>query len=281
MLIDRLGLGCAKLGSISGVCGADGLELIKAAYDNGIRFFDTASIYGQGESERTLAHLPKTVRDQITIATKAGQYFPGWMRLASPLKRTVAAAVKQSVMGRVLVTKARPQLLPQNFSLRFLSASAEQSLKRLGAECLDILMLHSPPPDIVRQGDAMTSLELLQTAGKVRTIGMSFDDIDCAFIGLQDSRVKVVELPLWPWTEQSNLFLAAAADRNVHVLARGFMGMTLASLAGTSGKDRSASFQRAVQSALSLPGIGHLIVGTTKVTHLEEVAEAARGGNSR
>lgn len=281
MLIDRLGIGCARLGSISGASGADGLELIKVAYDNGIRFFDTASIYGQGESERTLAYLSKTVRDHITIATKAGQFFPGWMRLALPLKRTVAAAVKQSVVGRVLVTKARSQVLPQNFSSQFLSASAEQSLKRLGVECLDILMLHSPPPEIVRQGDAMTSLELLQTAGKVRAIGMSCDDIDCGFLGLQDSRVKVVELPLWPWTEQSDLFLAAAADRNVHVLARGFMGATLAGLAGSSGEERSASLQRAVQSSLSLPGLGHLIVGTTKVTHLKEVLEAARGGNSR
>jgi aryl-alcohol dehydrogenase-like predicted oxidoreductase len=46
----RLGLGCARLGSLLGRDKADAFELIQAAFDRGIRFFDTANIYGQGES---------------------------------------------------------------------------------------------------------------------------------------------------------------------------------------------------------------------------------------
>ena len=56
---------------------------------SGIRFFDTANIYGQGESERILGAALDGRRKRATIVTKAGQYFPAWMSLANRLSASL------------------------------------------------------------------------------------------------------------------------------------------------------------------------------------------------
>ena len=225
---ERLALGCARLGSVLGADGADASELVAAAFHGGIRFFDTANIYGQGESERILARTLKPVRDQVTIATKAGQYFPNWLRLVQPLKSTLGPILKQSGAGRGLVSKARAGTLPQDFSYSFLCSSVEGSLRRLEVDCVDVLMLHSPPCEIIERGDALGSLERLRRAGKALTVGISCDNVESALLALRDPRAKVIELPLWPWTDVSEQFLDAAAGRDICVLARGLMSAVVA-----------------------------------------------------
>ncbi len=70
-----LGLGCSRLGSVLGP-GEDGARaLIATALDHGITFFDTATIYAQGDSERLLGRVLGRRRDCV-ICSKVGQHLP-------------------------------------------------------------------------------------------------------------------------------------------------------------------------------------------------------------
>jgi aryl-alcohol dehydrogenase-like predicted oxidoreductase len=69
-----LALGCARLGSVMTPLGPrESLVLLQRALSLGIRHFDTASVYGQGESERLIGRAVRGCRGEVCIATKAGQ----------------------------------------------------------------------------------------------------------------------------------------------------------------------------------------------------------------
>src|SRR5258708_33872235 len=85
LLVSRLCLGTMTFGGsegiykvIGGVSQEGGDELVKAALDGGVNFFDTADVYSQGESETTLGQSFKNVnisRKDIVLATKANATF--------------------------------------------------------------------------------------------------------------------------------------------------------------------------------------------------------------
>src|SRR5262245_34525180 len=167
---ERLGLGCDRLGSASGTSGPEAAHLIDMAVERGIRFFDTANIYGQGDSERILARALRNHRPRVTIVTKAGQYFPAWMQVAKPFKRALVPWIRRSLTVHGLVSATRTAKLPQNFSHSSLCSSVESSLRRLNTDYVDILLLHSPSPEVIAAGDAMHSLERIRYSGKTRKI---------------------------------------------------------------------------------------------------------------
>ena len=70
-----MGLGCAPIGNLfSAVSDDDAAATVDAAWDAGIRFFDTAPLYGHGLSERRLgAALAARPRDEVVVATKVGR----------------------------------------------------------------------------------------------------------------------------------------------------------------------------------------------------------------
>lgn len=96
----KLGLGCAALGMAYGVQKelmpeADAVELIKAAYDSGIRFFDTARAYGQSEERLKKAGLPK----DVIICTKMNRTWPT-IEANIILAHKVINSVQLSGLGR-------------------------------------------------------------------------------------------------------------------------------------------------------------------------------------
>jgi aryl-alcohol dehydrogenase-like predicted oxidoreductase len=265
----RLGLGCARLGSILGRDRAEAAHLVHAAFEKGIRFFDTANIYGQGESERILGSALRGRRQRVTIVTKAGQYFPPWTRLARPLKRVLAPLIRQSGSGRLVVSKIREAALPQDFSDRFLRSSTEASLRRLNTDYVDILLLHSPPSHLIANGDAMRSLEKIRASGKATKIGVSCEDVASGLFALDDRRVEVVELPLWPVTDATNRFLERAGRQSAFVIGRGLMSTALQ--AGSN--ERWTIVRAALTSSLARREISRLLIGTTRIANLTEVLE--------
>ncbi len=72
--VSAIGLGCMGLsyGYGPAVARADGIALIRSAFDQGVTFFDTAEAYGQGENEALLGEALAPIRDQVVIATKFG-----------------------------------------------------------------------------------------------------------------------------------------------------------------------------------------------------------------
>jgi aryl-alcohol dehydrogenase-like predicted oxidoreductase len=135
--VSVVGLGCNNFG---GRLDADGTaEVAYAALDAGINFFDTADIYGGTKSEEFLGRALKHRRDEVILATKFGH------------------KVADDKQG------AKPDYVRQ---------AAEDSLRRLQTDRIDLYQLHRPDPD-TPIADTLGALNELVKAGKVREIGCS------------------------------------------------------------------------------------------------------------
>lgn len=111
----------------------DSLAALRAAFESGINFFDTAEGYGGGRSEKLLAKGLSDVRDEIVIATKVS---------------------------------------PSNYAPAELVAACERSLKNLNTDYIDLYQLHWPNHD-VPVAETMGTLEELKNEGKIRAYGVS------------------------------------------------------------------------------------------------------------
>jgi aryl-alcohol dehydrogenase-like predicted oxidoreductase len=143
-----LGFGCGAVGGLM-VRGsaADQERAVARALELGINFFDTAAAYGDGESEKNLGRVLKTLRPQIFLSTKF--------------------TVLQDDRGRIGAAVA---------------ASLEASLKRLGRAQIDLLQLHNRiardgrdralDAEIVL-GEVVPALEALRRQGKIRFFGIT------------------------------------------------------------------------------------------------------------
>lgn len=131
------GLGCNNFGWR---IDADGTAaVVNAAIESGINFFDTADIYGGGQSEEFLGRALKGRRDKVLIATKFG------MKMAEGKQGGKPAYIRQA---------------------------AEDSLRRLGTDHIDLYQIHQPDPS-TPIADTLGALDELFKAGKVREIGCS------------------------------------------------------------------------------------------------------------
>lgn len=109
------------------------LEALKAAYDAGITFFDTAEMYGDGLSEQLIAQALGDVRSDIVIASKVS---------------------------------------PQNFAPADLRAACERSLRNLKTDYIDLYQLHWPNRTVPLE-DSIDTLIRLKEEGKIRSYGVS------------------------------------------------------------------------------------------------------------
>jgi len=94
----QIGLGCSRIGSVNGPSKEEARLLLERALVEGIRFFDTSNIYGQGDSERLLAEAIGS-RDDCIICSKAGKYLDWKKRLLVPVKGMLQGVVQRSGCG--------------------------------------------------------------------------------------------------------------------------------------------------------------------------------------
>jgi len=130
LTVTRFGLGTAPLaGLFEAVDEAQGIAVIERAWDAGIRFFDTAPLYGHGLAEMRLGKvLRQKPRDEFTLATKVGRL----------LRADVPPEPGQSWRGT-------PPVNPMfDFSYDGVMRSFGESLERLGLDRVDILHIHDP-----------------------------------------------------------------------------------------------------------------------------------------
>lgn len=130
--VTRLAFGCAPLGGLFEPVSDDAAQqALDAAWEAGIRTFDTAPLYGLGVSERRLgAALARWPREEITLCTKVGRVLEPRTGPASESARQFAGA---------------PRLEPRfDFSRDGVLRSFEASLERLGVERLDVVHIHDP-----------------------------------------------------------------------------------------------------------------------------------------
>lgn len=135
--VSLAGVGCNNFGWR--IDAGSTAAVVNAAIESGINFFDTADIYGGGQSEEFLGRALKGRRDKVLIATKFG------MKLADGKEGAKPAYIRQAV---------------------------EDSLRRLETDHIDLYQIHKPDPS-TPIADTLGALDELVKAGKVREIGCS------------------------------------------------------------------------------------------------------------
>jgi aryl-alcohol dehydrogenase-like predicted oxidoreductase len=139
LMVSELGLGCMSIGTEE----KKAKSIIEAALEEGINYFDTADLYDFGENEKLVGDALKNVRDQVIIATKAGNRWnesrEGWFW--DPSKAHIKEAVKDS-------------------------------LKRLGIEYIDLYQLHGGTIDDPIE-ETIEAFEELKSEGFIRYYGIS------------------------------------------------------------------------------------------------------------
>lgn len=267
-----IGLGCARLGSLLGPTSESSVALVKEALDLGVAYFDTANIYGQGESERILGQVIGDRRD-VVICTKIGKYLSPLRRALMPLRSVIKATAAASANVSKSIKKERSKPMPTCWEPAYLRRSIDGSLKRLGRESVDVMMLHSPSAGALRKGDAIGALEAAYKSGKIRMIGASVDDVAAAEAALEDDRIRILQVPLHPEATAFDDVLTRAHSQDVLIIAREILGGPNAVSAL-----RPEDVAQRLRAVRALPEVTVPLVGTTKINHLRSAVRALSEG---
>ena len=275
--ISRMGLGCSKFGSaLGGISGPATQRLISTAIGNGINFFDTANIYGQGESERLLGKALHSHRHNVVIATKAGQRFPSAATAISFIKKPISHLAMRFPALAQEIKRRRDRPLPRCFEPHYLENELERSLKRLGTDYVDIFYLHSPQPEHLKNNAIEKLMKSLKSAGKIRSWGVSCDVNDDINSIIQSSSPDVLQMPFLNSLEPEALSRCQEIkNRGGSVITRGVVSQL------RDGADEECDLPFKLNAAwgkvLQSPHITAALCGTTKVAHLlDNVAAVER-----
>ena len=208
----ELGLGGAQLGNLyREMSDETAAEVVDAAWDAGIRYFDTAPHYGVGLSERRLGTLLRErPREQYVLSTKVG-------RLLVP--DPDGAGRRDDEGFDVPATWRRQWDLGRDGIRR----SVEESLERLGLDRIDVAYLHDPE-DHWRQAldEAVPALVELREEGVVRAVGAGMNYARHLTELVRDHDVDLVMCAgRHTLLEQAYELLDTARDRGIGVVVAG------------------------------------------------------------
>ena len=142
--VSELGFGCMGISQSYGrpISRQDGIAIIRAAFDRGVTFFDTAEVYGPFANEDLVGEALEPVRDQVVIATKFGFNI---------------------IENKMAGLNSRPSHIRE---------VADTSLKRLRTDRIDLFYQHRVDPDVPIE-DVAGAVKDLIGAGKVKHFGLS------------------------------------------------------------------------------------------------------------
>ncbi|MBP0600667.1 aldo/keto reductase [Herbaspirillum sp. LeCh32-8] len=189
--VSEVGFGAWAIGGAWGdVSSQDAKAALNAALDTGVSFIDTADVYGDGRSEQLIADvLRQRGGPRPFVATKAG-------RRLSPH-------------------------IASGYTRENLAAFVERSLVNLNVDCLDLVQLHCPPPEIYYQQEVFGYMDDLVAAGKIRHYGVSVEKVEEALKALEYPNVKSIQIIFNLFRQRpAKLFLDEAKRRGVAVIAR-------------------------------------------------------------
>ncbi|WMS44945.1 aldo/keto reductase [Acuticoccus sp. MNP-M23] len=238
---------------------------IDACLAQGITTFDQADVYGNYESEAVFGAVLKadpSLRDRIEIATKCG--------------------IK-------LVTDKAPERQVKHYdtSAAHITASAEQSLAKMGIERLDLLMVHRPDPLMDHEATG-AALDALVAAGKVRAVGVSnFKPHDITLLQsamqapIVANQIELSVLHTAPFTDGDLAFLqehdlaamawSPLAGGKLFAPANAALATRLAALGRATGGDISAA---ALAWLLAHPARILPVVGTNNLERIAMIGKA-------
>ncbi|MFC5885651.1 aldo/keto reductase [Kitasatospora sp. CM 4170] len=212
--MSELAFGAAGIGNLfTEVSGDQAEAAVVAAWEAGVRYFDTAPHYGLGLSERRLGDaLQGFPRNEFTVSTKVG-------RLLEP---TPGAQGDDLADGfAVPATHGRRW----DFSAEGVRRSIEESLNRLGLDRIDIAYLHDPDDHADQAvAEAYPELERLRAEGVLGAIGVGMNQADLLVRFVRETDIDAVLLAgRYSLLDQHGLaeLLPLAAERGVGVVVGG------------------------------------------------------------
>lgn len=161
--VSRLSLGTASIHHL--MHRADRRNLIECAIAQGITHFDTSPLYGFGLAELDLGSVVGARRAEVTIATKIGLLAPGRGDNVAVLPVWV-----RKVAGKAVPRLSRPKV---DWSIRGAEGSLNASLRRLGTDYVDLLLLHEPDFSNHEAEDLLHWLQQKRSSGKIRYWGLA------------------------------------------------------------------------------------------------------------
>jgi aryl-alcohol dehydrogenase-like predicted oxidoreductase len=270
-LLPRLGLGTAPLaGLFEQVSPQTARATLEAAWELGVRYFDTAPLYGSGLAEQRLGEaLAGRPRDEFTVSTKVGRV----LRPGTP---------DQHFAGS-------PPLRPVfDFSPAGVRASLRESLARLGLDRVDVALLHDPEEHMSETRRAAEAAREL-----VRSVGVGTNVVATALELVRRGEVELVLLAgRYTLLDRSaaDELLPLCAERGAAVVAAGVFNSGV--LAGGSTYDYEAAppevlaararmaeacarhgvplAAAAVQFPLRHPAVSSVLVGARSPAEIEE-----------
>ncbi|MEV6829222.1 aldo/keto reductase [Amycolatopsis sp. NPDC051102] len=161
--VSVVGLGCWQLGADWGeVDENDALAVLHAAADNGVTFFDTADVYGDGRSEKLVGRF-LAERGDVFVATK---------------------------MGR------RAEQVPENYVAANFREWNDRSRRNLGVDTLDLVQLHCPPTPVYSSDAVYDALDAMVEEGRIKAYGVSVETCEEALTALARPHVASVQIIL-------------------------------------------------------------------------------------
>jgi len=187
--ISEVSLGTWQLGGKWGApfSEKDAEDTLAEAYAQGVNFFDTADGYQGGASERAVGKFIKAHPD-VHFTTKIGR-------------------------------KEEP-LTADHFTPASLDRYVDASLKNMGLDALDMVLLHCPPTQVLYQPETFFELDRLQKVGKIRHYGVSVEKVEEGIKAL-DYNVAGIEIIFNMFRlRPAKLFFELAKQQQVGILAR-------------------------------------------------------------
>ena len=202
--VSTLGFGCMGISSGYGRAAnrEDGIAVIRAAFENGVTFFDTAEAYGPFTNEELVGEALRPVRNQVVIATKFGFTFEN---------------------GRQTGLDSRPSHIRE---------VAEAALKRLDTDHIDLFYQHRVDPSVPVEDVAGAVKDLIRE-GKVKHFGLSEAGVQTIrrAHAVQPVAALQSEYSLW-WREPEQEVLPTLTELGIGFvpfspLGRGFLTGTI------------------------------------------------------
>ena len=185
--VSEIGLGCWQLGGDFGpVSDETASEILDAADAAGVTFWDTADVYGGGQSESRIGAHAK--RGDLKVATKLGR---------------------------------SGTLFPDHYSKDGVRASLVGSAQRLGVASLDLAQLHCVPTEVLRDGAIFGWMDELKAEGLVKHWGASVETIEEGLICLEQPGCATLQI-IFNLLRQdaAKALLPKAAEKDVGIIVR-------------------------------------------------------------
>jgi len=273
LYISPIGLGCRTIHKIES---KKAIKIIREAVKSGINFIDTANIYGEGRSEEIVGEAIQDIRKKVILATKGG--------------------IVRDISG----------LSTQDLSPRSIRKAVKESLKRLKTDYIDLYQIHYPDPATPPKETVNALMEYVDS-GTIRYIGLSnisYEELE-EWTSLID--IPSIQVPYNFLQHKSyDKILQFCQSKGISIIAytpllmglltekvkRGFpkndersiiplrilkeCERIVGQLKPIAEKCNKTVPQLILNWLINRPGVGCVLVGMSKIKHVEENVEAMK-----